>query len=80
MMQLERLGFIVFRINLMYLILLRNKKLWLRLRQERSLSVSDQTMEVNIAAKILIGIFQSMEFVERRQFQENHKKMVCEKG
>ena len=36
MMQLEKHGFIVFRINLMYLILSRNGKLWLRLRQERS--------------------------------------------
>lgn len=36
MMQLEKLGFIVFKINLMYLILSRNGKLWLRLRQERS--------------------------------------------
>ena len=35
-MQLEKLGFIAFRINLMYLILSRNGKLWLRLRQERS--------------------------------------------
>ena len=29
MMQLEKLGFIVFKINLMYLILSRNGKLWL---------------------------------------------------
>ena len=32
----RKLGFIVFRINLMYLILSRNGKLWLRLRQEGS--------------------------------------------
>ena len=36
-------------------------------------------MEVNIAAKILIGTVQSMEFAERRQFQEHHKKMVSER-
>lgn len=36
--------------------------------------------EVNIAAKSLIGIVQRMEFTERRQFQEHHKKMVCQKG
>ena len=36
MMQLEKLGFIVLRINMMYLILSRNEKLWLRLRQERN--------------------------------------------
>ena len=32
----RKLGFIVLRINLMYLILSRNGKLWLRLRQERN--------------------------------------------
>ena len=36
MMQLEKLGSIVFRINLMYLILSRNRKIWLILRQEKS--------------------------------------------
>ena len=36
MMKLEKLGFIVLRIHLMYLILSRNGKLWLRLRQERN--------------------------------------------
>ena len=36
MMQQEKLGFIVFRINLMYLILSRNGNFWLRLRQEGS--------------------------------------------
>ena len=34
MMQLEKLGFIAFDKNLMFLILLRNGKLWLRMRQE----------------------------------------------
>ena len=42
----------------------------------KTLSVLDQKIEVNIAAKSLIGTVQSMEFVERRQFQEHHKKMV----
>jgi len=37
-------------------------------------------MELNIAAKSLIGIVQRMEFAERRQFQEHHKKMMCQKG
>jgi len=32
MMQLEKPRFIVFKINLIYLILLRNKKLWLEMR------------------------------------------------
>ena len=35
MMQLEKPGFIVFEINLMYLILSRNGKLWLKMRQEK---------------------------------------------
>jgi len=35
MMQPEKLGFIVFEINLMYLILPRNGKLWLKMRQEK---------------------------------------------
>ena len=35
MMQLGKLRFIAFDGNLMYLILLRNKKLWLRMRQEK---------------------------------------------
>jgi len=35
MMQLEKLGFVVFEINLMYLILSRNGKLWLKMRQEK---------------------------------------------
>jgi hypothetical protein len=32
MMQLEKLGFIAFEKNLMFLILLRNGKIWLRMR------------------------------------------------
>jgi hypothetical protein len=35
MMQLEKLGFIAFDKNLMFLILLRNGKLWLRMKQEK---------------------------------------------
>jgi len=35
MMQLEKLGFIVFKIDLMYLILPRNGKLWFSMRQEK---------------------------------------------
>jgi hypothetical protein len=35
MMQLEKLGFIAFEKNMMFLILLRNGKLWLRMRQEK---------------------------------------------
>ena len=36
MMQLRKLGFIIFRKSLMFLILLRNGKLWLRMRQKRN--------------------------------------------
>jgi hypothetical protein len=36
MMQLEKLGFIAFNKNMMFLILLRNGKVWLRMRQEKS--------------------------------------------
>jgi hypothetical protein len=35
MMQLEKLQFIAFDKNQMFLILLRNGKLWLRMRQEK---------------------------------------------
>ena len=35
-MQLEKHEFVVFKINLMYLILSGNGKLWFRLRKERS--------------------------------------------
>ena len=35
MMQLEKLGFIAFDKNLMFLILLRNRKLWLRMRHKK---------------------------------------------
>jgi hypothetical protein len=35
MMQLEKLGFITFNKNLMFLTLLRNENLWLRMRQEK---------------------------------------------
>jgi hypothetical protein len=35
MMQLEKLGFIALDKNMMFLILLRNGKLWLRMRQEK---------------------------------------------
>jgi len=37
-------------------------------------------MEVNIEATSLIGTIQNMEFIERRQFEEHHKEMVCQKG
>jgi hypothetical protein len=50
------------------------------MRQEKGSSVSNQTMEVNIAARSLMIIVHTMGFVERRQFQEHHKKMVCQKG
>jgi hypothetical protein len=35
MMQLGKLGFIAFDKNMMFLTLLRNGKLWLRMRQEK---------------------------------------------
>jgi hypothetical protein len=35
MVELEKLGFIAFDKNLMFLILLRNGKIWLRMRQEK---------------------------------------------
>jgi hypothetical protein len=35
MMKLEKLGFIAFDKNLMFLILLRNGDFWLRMRQEK---------------------------------------------
>jgi len=56
MMQLTKLGFIVFEINLMSLKLLRTGKLWLRIRQERSGSALDQIMKVNTATMSLIII------------------------
>ena len=65
-MQLEKLGFIAFDKNMMFLILLRNGKLWLRMRQEKGLSVSDQTMEVNITARSWMIIVHTMGFVKRR--------------
>ena len=43
------------------------------------LSVLDQIMEVNTAARSLITTVHTMGFVDRRQFQEHHKKMVCQK-
>ena len=41
MMKLEKPRFIVFEINLMYLILSRNGNIWLRIRQERISNVFD---------------------------------------
>jgi hypothetical protein len=35
MMQLEKLGFISFEKNMMFLILLRNGNIWLRMRQKK---------------------------------------------
>jgi hypothetical protein len=35
---------------------------------------------VNIATRSLMIIVHTMGFVERRQFQEHHKKMVSQKG
>jgi hypothetical protein len=37
-------------------------------------------MEVNIAARSLIITVHTMGFVERRQFQEHHRKMMSDKG
>jgi hypothetical protein len=37
-------------------------------------------MEVNIAAKRLMIIVHTMGFIERKQFEEHHKKMACQKG
>jgi hypothetical protein len=36
-------------------------------------------MEVNIATRILMIIVHKMGFVERKQFQEHHKKIVSQK-
>jgi hypothetical protein len=80
MMQIEKLGFIAFDKKLIFLTLLRNGKPWLRMRQKKCSSVSDQTMEVNIAARSLIIIVHTMRFVERRPLQEHRKRMVCQKG
>ena len=66
MIQLEKLGFIAFKKSLTFFILLRNRKLWLRMRWERRWSVLDQIMEVNIVAMSLINIVHTMGFVERR--------------
>jgi hypothetical protein len=77
MMQLKKLGFIAFDKNLMFLKLLRNGKLWLRMRQKKGQSVSDQKMEMNTTARSLMIIVHTMAFVQRKQFQEHHKKMVC---
>ena len=35
---------------------------------------------MNIAARSLMIIVHTMRFVGKREFQENHKKMVCHKG
>jgi hypothetical protein len=37
-------------------------------------------MEANIVEKSLIVTVHTMRFIERRQFQEHHKKMVRQKG
>ena len=63
--------FIAFDKNPMFFILLRNGNLWLRMRQEKGLSVSDQKMEVNIATRSFIITVHTMGFVERKQFQEH---------
>jgi hypothetical protein len=76
MMQLEKLRFIAFKRKLMSLTLLGNGKIWSRMRWEKYLSVSDQTMEENTAARSLKIIVDTMGFVERIKFQEHHKKMV----
>ena len=65
MIQLGKLGFIVFRINLTYLIVLINGKLWLRIRQERDWSALDQIIEVNTATRRLMIVFHRMEFIRR---------------
>ena len=68
MMQLGKLGFITFRKHLTFLILLRNGKLWLRMRHERNCSVLDHIMEVNTATMSLITIVDTMGFIYKRQF------------
>ena len=68
MMQLEKLGFIAFRKGMLFIILLGNGKLWLRMREERSLSVLDYIMEVNTLAMSLITTIHTMGFIESRQF------------
>ena len=49
----------------MFLILLRNGKLWLRMRHEKGSSVLDHTMEVNIETRHLMIIVHTMGFVEK---------------
>jgi hypothetical protein len=66
MMQLEKLGFIAFEKNLMFLTLLRNGKIGLRMRQEKGLSVSNKKMKVNTTTRSFLIIFHTMGFVERR--------------
>ena len=48
------------------LTLLRNGKIWLRMRHEKGWSVLDSTMEVNISARSLIIIIHTMEFIDKR--------------
>jgi len=63
----KKLGFIVFEINMIYLIFPRRGNIWLKMREEKCQSVSYLIVKVNIATNILISIVQSIEFVERRQ-------------
>ena len=51
MMQLEKLRFIAFNKNMMFLALLRNGKIWMRMRQEKGIIVSDKIMELNIETR-----------------------------
>ena len=80
MVQLEKLGFIALDTYLMCLLVLRSENIWLRMKQRKDWSVLDITMEVDTAANILIVIIHTMGFIERRQYQEHHKKMVFKKG
>ena len=77
MVQIEKLGFITLDKNMMCLLLLISGKLRLIMRHEKGLNVSDLIMEVNTAGRSFIVIVHTMGFVERRQFLEHCKKMVC---
>jgi hypothetical protein len=80
MMQLEKLGFIAFDKNLMFLIIFKKWKALVENETRKSLKCLRSDNGGEYCGKEFDDYCSYHGFVERRQFDEHHKKMVCQKG
>ena len=80
MMQLEKFGFIAFDKNLMFFDTFKKWKALVENETGKNLKCLRSDNGGEYCSKEFMITIHTMGFIERRQFHEHHKKMVCQKG